>query len=97
MFSYFLYFILTFQAQIEQWIDFASLEIDANIIKWYAPRIGRGPYLPPVSSLRKIFNTKEVCNLENLFDNSLLIYHARCQLGSFILFVKVYNRDMLVQ
>jgi len=53
MCSYFLYFIiLTFQAQIEQWIDFASLEIDANIIKWYAPRVGRGPYLPPVSCLQ---------------------------------------------
>jgi len=47
-----------FQAHIEQWIDFSSLEIDANIIKWYAPRVGRGPYLPPVS-YKGIFYTME--------------------------------------
>ncbi|XP_022929968.1 elongation factor 1-gamma-like isoform X3 [Cucurbita moschata] len=33
---------------IEQWIDFASLEIDPNILTWYRPRIGRAAYLPPV-------------------------------------------------
>ncbi|KAA8536597.1 hypothetical protein F0562_029075 [Nyssa sinensis] len=32
---------------IEQWIDFSSLEIDANILKWYFPRMGRAVYLPP--------------------------------------------------
>ncbi|KAK8582750.1 hypothetical protein V6N13_069519 [Hibiscus sabdariffa] len=34
-------------ALIEQWIDFASLEIDANIISWFRPRMGRSVYLPP--------------------------------------------------
>ncbi|CAM8931465.1 unnamed protein product [Rhodiola kirilowii] len=32
---------------IEQWIDFASLEIDTNIGSWFYPRLGYGPYLPP--------------------------------------------------
>ncbi|GAB4846807.1 hypothetical protein Ancab_025812 [Ancistrocladus abbreviatus] len=33
---------------IEQWIDFATLEIDANTLRWYIPRIGRAVFLPPV-------------------------------------------------
>ena len=36
-------------AHIDQWIDFSSLEIDANIMKLYLPRLGFAPYLPPVS------------------------------------------------
>lgn len=36
------------QAHIEQWIDFASLEIDANIMRWIVPRLGFSVYLPPV-------------------------------------------------
>ncbi|PRQ20557.1 putative translation elongation factor EF1B, gamma chain, glutathione S-transferase [Rosa chinensis] len=27
-------------ALVEQWIDFATLEIDANILRWFIPRIG---------------------------------------------------------
>ncbi|KAI8017762.1 hypothetical protein LOK49_LG04G00630 [Camellia lanceoleosa] len=34
-------------AHVEQWIDFASLEIDANILNWFRPRTGRAVYLPP--------------------------------------------------
>lgn len=34
-------------AHIEQWIDFGSLEIDANIVNWFRPRMGRTVYLPP--------------------------------------------------
>ncbi|KAL5719125.1 hypothetical protein ACHQM5_011949 [Ranunculus cassubicifolius] len=33
--------------QIEQWIDFSTLEIDANILRWFIPRIGFAVYLPP--------------------------------------------------
>ncbi|KAL5713594.1 hypothetical protein ACHQM5_015656 [Ranunculus cassubicifolius] len=33
--------------QIEQWIDFSTLEIDANILRWFIPRIGFAIYLPP--------------------------------------------------
>ncbi|KAL4580776.1 hypothetical protein LXL04_016978 [Taraxacum kok-saghyz] len=34
--------------QIEQWIDFASLEIDANLLKWLLPRFGYATYIAPV-------------------------------------------------
>jgi len=34
-------------AHVEQWIDFSSIEIDANVMRWYFPRIGSGVYLPP--------------------------------------------------
>lgn len=42
------YMCLNFQGHIEQWIDFASLEIDANLMIWYRFRMGRVAYLPPV-------------------------------------------------
>ncbi|CAN0909697.1 Elongation factor 1-gamma 2 [Linum grandiflorum] len=32
---------------IEQWIDFASMEIDANVAKWLYPRLGFVPFLAP--------------------------------------------------
>ncbi|PSS02911.1 Elongation factor 1-gamma like, partial [Actinidia chinensis var. chinensis] len=34
-------------AHIDQWIDFASMEIDANILNWFKLRMGRVVYLPP--------------------------------------------------
>ncbi|XP_038681194.1 elongation factor 1-gamma 2-like [Tripterygium wilfordii] len=34
-------------AHIEQWIDFASMEIDTSIARWLYPRLGFGVYLPP--------------------------------------------------
>jgi hypothetical protein len=33
-----------YQGQIEQWIDFSTLEIDVNIGKWLGPRFGSGVY-----------------------------------------------------
>lgn len=30
------------QALVEQWIDFASMEIDSNSAKWIYPRLGMG-------------------------------------------------------
>ncbi|XP_077251464.1 elongation factor 1-gamma-like isoform X2 [Tasmannia lanceolata] len=33
-------------ARVEQWIYFASLEIDANIMQWFLPRIGYSVHLP---------------------------------------------------
>ncbi|PON59775.1 S-crystallin [Trema orientale] len=33
-------------AHVEQWIDFATLEIDVNILRWFIPRIGFAVYLP---------------------------------------------------
>ncbi|XP_058090122.1 elongation factor 1-gamma-like [Magnolia sinica] len=32
---------------IEQWIDFSSMEIDANISQWFLSRVGIRLYLPP--------------------------------------------------
>ncbi|XP_068636439.1 elongation factor 1-gamma-like [Aristolochia californica] len=48
-------------AQIEQWIDFASLEVDPNISGWFYPRIGIRVYLPPaeeacISALKRSFD-----------------------------------------
>lgn len=40
------YFTLT--ALVEQWIDFASLEIDANMLWWLKQRTGYAVYLPLV-------------------------------------------------
>ncbi|CAL1385631.1 unnamed protein product [Linum trigynum] len=34
--------------QIEQWIDFSSLEIDANLISYFKARMGWTPYFPAV-------------------------------------------------
>ncbi|PIA44196.1 hypothetical protein AQUCO_01700069v1 [Aquilegia coerulea] len=34
--------------QVEQWIDFASFEIDANVLRWFIPRIGFSVYLSPI-------------------------------------------------
>ncbi|KAK1414685.1 hypothetical protein QVD17_30435 [Tagetes erecta] len=33
--------------QIEQWIDFSSFEIDANIRGWFMPRLGYATYIKP--------------------------------------------------
>ncbi|XWS55333.1 hypothetical protein CRYUN_Cryun10bG0165800 [Craigia yunnanensis] len=45
----YIFFLLMFvylSGHIKQWIDFASMEIDANIAKWFYPR-RFGGYLPP--------------------------------------------------
>ncbi|CAI8600688.1 unnamed protein product [Vicia faba] len=36
-------------AHVDQWIDFASLEIDSNLSKLCIPRLGKAPYIPLVS------------------------------------------------
>ncbi|XP_058771858.1 elongation factor 1-gamma-like [Vicia villosa] len=48
------------QAHVDQWIDFSSLEIDANLSKLFIPRLGKAPYIPLVeesafSSLKRAF------------------------------------------
>ncbi|KAI3710896.1 hypothetical protein L2E82_40692 [Cichorium intybus] len=35
-------------AQIEQWIDFSTLELDANMRGWVMPRFGYATYIKPV-------------------------------------------------
>ncbi|KAJ0026184.1 hypothetical protein Pint_07472 [Pistacia integerrima] len=64
-------------AHIEQWIDFASLEIDANILRWFIPRIGFAVYLPPaeeaaISSLKRALAALNV----HLSSNTFLVGHS---------------------
>ncbi|KAK7265508.1 hypothetical protein RJT34_33128 [Clitoria ternatea] len=64
-------------AHIEQWIDFSSTEIDANLSKWYYPRMGYFPYLPPVeetaiSSLRRALGALNT----HLATNTYLVGHS---------------------
>jgi len=53
--------ISLFQAQIDQWIDFSSLEIDANIMKLYLPRLGFATYFPPVSCVPMLILSILIC------------------------------------
>uniref|UniRef100_A0A5B6Z410 Putative elongation factor 1-gamma-like n=1 Tax=Davidia involucrata TaxID=16924 RepID=A0A5B6Z410_DAVIN len=62
---------------IEQWIDFSSLEIDANMLRWYSPRMGRAVYLPPaeeaaISALKRAL----VALNTHLASNTYLVGHA---------------------
>ncbi|XP_057419869.1 elongation factor 1-gamma-like [Lotus japonicus] len=64
-------------AQIEQWIDFASMEIDANIAKWYYPRAGYAPFLPPaeefaITSLKRALSALN----SHLATNTYLVGHS---------------------
>ncbi|KAJ7949719.1 elongation factor 1-gamma-like [Quillaja saponaria] len=63
-------------AHVEQWIDFASLEIDANILRWYIPRIGFSVYLPPaeeaaISALKRALDALN----SHLASNTFLVGH----------------------
>lgn len=65
------------QAHVEQWIDFSSLEIDANIMKLFMPRLGYAPYLPPVeeaaiSALKRAFGALNT----HLAHNTYLVGHS---------------------
>ncbi|CAM8923154.1 hypothetical protein QQ045_022090 [Rhodiola kirilowii] len=62
---------------IEQWIDFASLEIDVNILRWFVPRMGFAPYLPPVeeaaiSALKRALGALN----SHLASNTYLVGHS---------------------
>ncbi|XP_045817584.1 elongation factor 1-gamma-like isoform X1 [Trifolium pratense] len=64
--------ILLFQAHVDQWIDFSSLEIDANIIKLYLPRLGFAPYLPPaeeaaIAALKRSFEALNTHLAQNTY------------------------------
>ncbi|XP_057493300.1 elongation factor 1-gamma-like [Actinidia eriantha] len=64
-------------AHIDQWIDFASMEIDANILNWYRPRMGRGVYLPPAEEAT-ISALKRALGALNMYlaSNTYLVGHA---------------------
>ncbi|KAJ9687626.1 hypothetical protein PVL29_016204 [Vitis rotundifolia] len=62
---------------IEQWIDFASLEIDANIGHWFRPRVGRAVYLPPfeeaaIAALKRALGALNT----HLASNTFLVGHS---------------------
>ncbi|XAR56289.1 hypothetical protein NMG60_11036715 [Bertholletia excelsa] len=64
-------------AHIDQWIDFASLEIDAQILNWFRPRMGRIVYLPPaeeatISALKRALGALNTY----LASNTFLVGHA---------------------
>ncbi|KAK9929875.1 hypothetical protein M0R45_026948 [Rubus argutus] len=64
-------------ALVEQWIDFATLEIDANILRWLIPRIGFAVYLPPaeeaaISSLKRALTALNT----HLASNTYLVGHS---------------------
>ncbi|MDP1188993.1 glutathione S-transferase C-terminal domain-containing protein, partial [Klebsiella pneumoniae] len=62
---------------IEQWIDFASLEVYANILNWYRPRMGWAVYLPPaeeavISDLKRALGALNT----HLASNTFLVGHS---------------------
>ncbi|RDX88730.1 hypothetical protein CR513_29627, partial [Mucuna pruriens] len=64
-------------ARVDQWIDFSSLEIDANLLKLYLPRLGFAPYLPPVeeaatAALKRAFGALNT----HLASNTYLVGHS---------------------
>ncbi|KAJ4713755.1 elongation factor 1-gamma-like [Melia azedarach] len=64
-------------AHIEQWIDFASLEIDTNILRWFIPRVGFAVYLPPaeeaaISALKRALAALNM----HLAYNTYLVGHS---------------------
>ncbi|CAL5329819.1 unnamed protein product [Camellia sinensis] len=68
---------LTECAHVEQWIDFASLEVDANIVNWFRPRMGHTVYLPPaeeaaISALKRGLGALNTY----LASNTYLVGHA---------------------
>ncbi|XP_059447055.1 elongation factor 1-gamma-like [Corylus avellana] len=78
-------------AHTEQWIDFASLEIDANIGNWLRPRMGRGVYLPPaeeaaISALKRALGALNT----HLASNTYLVGHS-VTLADIILTCNLYT------
>ncbi|XP_031379853.1 elongation factor 1-gamma-like [Punica granatum] len=64
-------------AHVEQWIDFASLEVDVNLVNWFRPRIGRAVYLPPaeeatISALKRALDALNT----HLASNTFLVGHS---------------------
>ncbi|XP_058194490.1 elongation factor 1-gamma-like [Rhododendron vialii] len=64
-------------ALIEQWIDFSSLEIDDNILRWFIPLIGFAVYLPPaeeatISALKRALGALNT----HLASNTYLVGHS---------------------
>lgn len=63
--------------RIEQWIDFATLEIDSNILRWFIPRIGFAVYLPPAeeAAISSLMRALAALNT-HLASNTYLVGHS---------------------
>lgn len=64
-------------AHVEQWIDFSSMEVDANILRWFIPRIGFAVYLPvaeeaAISALKRSLGALNT----HLASNTYLVGHS---------------------
>ncbi|KAE9591917.1 putative translation elongation factor EF1B, gamma chain, S-crystallin [Lupinus albus] len=65
------------QAQVDQWIDFSSLEIDSNILKLLLPRVGFAPYLAPVEEAANAALKRALGALNtHLASNTYLVGHT---------------------
>ncbi|KAF3606833.1 hypothetical protein DY000_02044846 [Brassica cretica] len=67
----------TLQAQIEQWIDFSSLEIFGSIFMWFGARIGYKPYSVPgeeaaISALKRALDALNT----HLTSKTFLVGHS---------------------
>ncbi|XP_047310948.1 elongation factor 1-gamma-like [Impatiens glandulifera] len=63
--------------QIDQWVDFATLEIDAHLGTWFRPRMGYGAYLPPaeeaaITALKRALGALNT----HLTSNTFLVGHS---------------------
>ncbi|XP_074296200.1 elongation factor 1-gamma 2-like [Silene latifolia] len=65
------------KALIDQWIDFASLEVDVNILRWFIPRIGFALYLPPAeeAAISALKRALEAMNT-HLASSTYLVGHS---------------------
>jgi elongation factor 1-gamma len=64
-------------ARVEQWIDFATTEIDSNIARWLYPRLGYGPYIPEseevgIAGLKRSLDALNT----HLASNTFLVGHS---------------------
>ncbi|GLT47563.1 hypothetical protein SLA2020_229780 [Shorea laevis] len=61
---------------VEHWIDFASLEIDANILNWFRPRMGHDVYFLPAEEAAIAALERELGALNaHLASNTDLVGH----------------------
>ncbi|KAK7267456.1 hypothetical protein RIF29_20130 [Crotalaria pallida] len=65
------------QSHIDQWIDFSTLEIDANIMKLLLPRLGFAQFLAPVEEAANAALKRALGALNtHLASNTYLVGHA---------------------
>ncbi|GAB2253853.1 hypothetical protein Droror1_Dr00021662 [Drosera rotundifolia] len=91
-------------AQIEQWIDFSTLEPDVHILTWLQPRIGRADYIKPVeeAAIAAVKRALEALNT-HLASRTYLVGHAvtladivltcNLQLGFTLLLTKSFTSE----